>query len=99
MSRPLTVTSNEGAIAAGWNVVIKDEEENPAGWELVQKASYEDDDERVLHTTKRRKVPGGWIYENYTEIVLKAKFSDMLVPIASRALTSAKAMCFVPEGQ
>lgn len=81
--RPLNVTSNEDAVAKGWQVEFGPGAKHPTahrlnkpelcegaleGWELVQKAWYDDGDERVLHTTKRLHVPGGWIYETHSEI-------------------------------
>ncbi len=99
MARPLTVKTNEEAEAAGWAVVIVDKDVNPLGWELVQKASFEDPTERVLHTTKKRKVVGGWIYESYTEILIKSDTLDSEIPIqvVPPTIACSKAGWFVPE--
>ena len=96
MTRPLTVTSNDEAIKFGWKIVLLDKA-NPDGWELLQKASYEDETEKIMHTTKRFRVPGGDIYDVYTEKTLMdhSQHSGMarMTPTCSRSTT------FVPHAK
>lgn len=84
--RPLDVTSNEDAKAKGWHVEFGPGAKHPTahrlnkpelcegaleGWELVQEAWYDGGEESVLYTTKRLHVPGGWIYQTQTSVLVK----------------------------
>ena len=73
------ITSNEGARAAGWNIVV------PFPGEVVGKAKFEDINLRIMKSTKRFKVPGGWIYNSTTEFHKGGRVSV------------AEALAFVPE--
>jgi len=105
MARPLTVESNEDARDKGWQVVIADPDQahvpegDKRGWELIQKAWYEDDDERVLHTTKRLRVPGGWLYDVYSEILHKGTNNRVAVEPGDdvgHSVSVARSCTFVP---
>ena len=64
MVHPADVKTNEEAEAAGWTISFGPGDRTEGkGWELCQKAIYEDGDERIMHTTKRMKAKGGWLYE------------------------------------
>lgn len=77
--RDMTNMSQEDAKKNGW-LVIK-----PLECEVVGKATYENGEISIMKSTKRFKVPGGWIYNTSTEV---HKWSNISV---------AEAMVFVAE--
>ncbi|MFA4836312.1 MAG: hypothetical protein WC749_09620 [Dehalococcoidia bacterium] len=76
MNRNLGNINPQTAKASGWVVDAGD----PGIWECVCKAHNDDAD--IMKSTKRMKVPGGWLYQVTTE----------------SPLGIAEALAFVPEG-
>ncbi len=60
--RDMEIKSNEEAKAKGWKIVV------PFPSEIVGKATFEDTHIRIMKSTKRLEVFGGWIYNTTTEI-------------------------------
>ena len=83
MARDMTNTNNEQAKGNGWKIVV------PFEAEVVGKAVYEKvgDNLRIMKSTKRFKVPGGWIYNTSTEIQTEIDTA------------CAEALVFVPDAQ
>ena len=79
MVRSLGNTSNDEAKASGWEIL------KPLNCEVVGKAILKDDVCAIMKSTKRFKVPGGWIYNTSTEYTTNA------------GVSIAEALCFVPE--
>lgn len=73
--RNLSITNPGQAKASGWVVDAGD----PSAWECISKAH--NSDLGVMKSTKRLKVPGGWLYQVTTE----------------RPDAIAEALAFVPE--
>ncbi len=79
--RNLENISNEQAQATGWKIIV------PFESEVVGKATYEDEERTIMKSTKRLKVPGGWLYNTSTEICRKIDTST----------TIAEALAFIPD--
>ena len=79
MRRDLKNVSNEGAAKAGWDIVV------PFPGELVGKAVFNGETVNIMKSTKRFKVPGGWIYNTSTEIH------------KGNQVSIAEALAFVPD--
>ena len=77
--RDMKNVSNEGAKLAGWEIIV------PFTGELIGKAVYNDKDTKIMKSTKRIRVEGGFIYNTSTEI---HKFGGASV---------AEALVFVPS--
>jgi len=77
--RELKNLNNEDAKADGWKI-LRDLKS-----EVIGKAIYEQGNHFIMKSTKRFKVPGGWIYNTSTEIY------------KGENLTAAEALCFVPD--
>lgn len=78
--RSMINTTNEEAKKASWKIIV------PFPSEVVGKATYEDKNMRIMKSTKRFKVPGGWIYNTSTEHIA-----------ADCTASVAEALVFVPE--
>ena len=79
--RNMEVVSNQEAEQAGWKVVV------PCPGELVGKTTYNKEGTGIMKSTKRFKVPGGWLYNISTEIHENGNVSV------------AEALEFVPDQQ
>jgi len=81
MERKLDITSNEGAKDAGWEIIV------PFPGILIGKAIYEDPEtgEQIMKSTKRFRVPGGWMYNTTTEYHISGRVSV------------AEALAFAPD--
>ena len=77
--RDMDITSNKEAEAKGWKILF------PFLGDLVGKAVYQDDDIRIMKSTKRFRVDGGFIYNTSTEIHKEGRVSI------------AEALAFVPD--
>jgi len=79
--RDMTNMSHEQARASGWEIAKE------ADFEVIAKAVYDESnaDLRIMKSTKRLSVPGGWIYTTSTEVHKEGKISV------------AEAMVFVPQ--
>lgn len=79
--RDMEITSNSGAEQKGWKIIV------PFPGEMVGKAIYDhpEDSLRIMKSTKRFAVPGGWIYNTSTEIH------------KGEQISIAEALTFVPE--
>ena len=71
--------SNDDARKNGWEII------KPFESEVVGKAVYVADDIKIMKSTKRLKVIGGWLYNTTTEF----HKGDMV--------SVAEALAFVPE--
>lgn len=81
--RKFTNLSYEEAIENGWNIL------KPLNCEVVGKAVFDDEGLKIMKSTKRFKVEGGWIYNTSTEIHgNEAGVTTIAV---------AEALVFVPE--
>lgn len=90
MVHPLAIRSNEDARDNGWTVEFGPEDKSGGnGWVLVQKAMYEDEDEMVMHTTKKLVVENGFLYE------IGSRVTTLSGPGAG-ITTMSKAVTFVP---
>ncbi len=81
MERNMENTSHEQAEKNGWKIL------KPLNCEVVGKAVYENPEktaDRIMKSTKRFKVEGGWIYNTTTEY-----HNEYGVSVA-------EAICFVP---
>jgi len=65
----------------GWNILVPFVPDS----EVIGKATYDDGVIRIMKSTKRFIVPGGWLYNTTTEI---HKFGNVAV---------AEALAFVPD--
>lgn len=92
MTHSPNVTNPEEAKAAGWRILAGD----PSIWETVAKAVYQDDEERVVHGTKRMPVPGGWLYEVYTTRYGRVRTAAGRIVDLVDAYSHSKAVVFVP---
>ena len=81
MQREMINMSQDQAQKNGWDIV------KPFECEVIGKAVYEGkaDGIRIMKSTKRFKVAGGWIYNTSTEI-----YRGNLASVA-------EALCFVPN--
>jgi hypothetical protein len=72
----------------GWNIIVP----FAPDCEVIAKAVYEDGESclRIMKSTKRFKVPGGWIYNISTEVHSNREKPDQVVSVA-------EAVTFVPE--
>lgn len=77
--RDLTNVSHGQAEKNGWNIV------KPLNCEVVGKAVYDKEGTRIMKSTKRFQVPGGWMYNTTTEIDKGGN------------ITCAEALAFVPD--
>lgn len=60
--RDMTNLNHEQAKANGWEII------KPCDFEVVAKAVYQDEDgNKIMKSTKRFSVIGGWIYNTSTE--------------------------------
>ena len=80
MERNMNNTSNDEAKKNGWKIVV------PFPSEVIGKAVYETDEVQIMKSTKRFRVPGGWIYNTSTEY-----------NALNAAPSVAEALVFVPE--
>ena len=78
MDRNMMNATHEDAVKSGWNIMVD------GSLEVVCKAVYEKDSIRIMKSTKRLPVPGGFIYNTSTEIHNGSNVSV------------AEAVCFVP---
>jgi len=60
--RALNNITNKDAKKNGWKIIKADDT-----MEVVSKATYSDNYQTIMKTTKRFKVSGGWIYNTSTE--------------------------------
>lgn len=81
--RDLKNITNADAMKAGWDILV------PCDMEVVAKAVLEDAHGGInlMKSTKRFRVPGGWIYNTSTELHRANK------------VAVAEALVFVPEAQ
>jgi hypothetical protein len=85
--RDLKNLNHNDAEKAGWRII------RPLNCEVVGKAIYDEGDEstetvvRIMKSTKRFRVPGGWIYNTSTEYHKTGYVSV------------AEALVFVPEAR
>jgi len=85
--RSLDNTTNEEAKSNGWEIV------KPCfSMEVVAKAVCKGDDRDIMKSTKRFKVPGGWIYNTSTEYILWDYEKDCI-----KNISIAEAITFVPD--
>lgn len=61
MTRSLTNLNKDDAAKSGWKILKE------LDCEVVGKAVFEAGNESIMKSTKRFKVPGGWIYNISTE--------------------------------
>ena len=73
--------NQEQATKNGWNILVPFVPDS----EVIGKAVYEADNLRIMKSTKRIKVNGGWIYNTSTEIH------------KGEQVSIAEALVFVPE--
>jgi len=89
------VVHNEAEMA-GWTIT-----EGPAArgrWELVQKAIFEDDDERIVHSTKRMVVKGGYLFEvGTTRYRKQSQVGTGDRVIVTSSYSHSKALTFAPD--
>lgn len=80
--RSMETRTNKEAEKTGWTIVV------PFPGELVGKAVLHDKDNliHIMKSTKRFKVPGGWIYNTSTEVHTEV------------GIAVAEALVFVPDG-
>ena len=62
--RDMKNLNQEQATKNGWNILVP----FVPDCEVMGKAVYESDNQRIMKSTKRFKVEGGWIYNTSTEI-------------------------------
>jgi hypothetical protein len=96
MNKSLGVTNSDQARAAAPDIKIHGD---PKAWECVAKASSAQ--QGWMKSTKRMKVPGGWIYQVTTEF-RKVETSQGSSPGSynyrpGEVLTCAEALTFVPD--
>ncbi len=79
--RDMSNLTHEQAKSNGWEILV------PLKCEVVGKATFQDNGQEIMKSTKRFKVPGGWVYNTSTEM---RNNSDGTIAIA-------EALAFVPE--
>jgi len=85
--RSLDNTTNKEAELNGWKII-----KSCSSMEVIAKAIYTANDQNIMKSTKRFKVPGGWIYNTSTEHILWDYEKDCIKNVAI-----AEAIIFVPN--
>ena len=78
--RTMTNLTNQQAEENGWDILV------PCNFKVLAKATYRDNNNSIMKSTKRFDVPGGWVYNTSTEI----RKTDGHVAVA-------EALVFVPR--
>jgi len=82
MTRNMINTNEVEATKNGWKIIV------PFPGELIGKAVFDNGAIRIMKSTKRFKVPNGWMYNTSTE-----------VEDNNGEISVAEALAFVPSGE